>query len=63
MERRSRIFKQGLCVECKGPTLRIDGMPLCSQCEKKLTEKAARVLSKMSDKGKIELQSEAVLKT
>lgn len=63
MDRRTRIFAGKFCVECKRMIIeRPDRLPLCSDCERILTEKAAAHLPKLARKGKLELVSDAVIK-
>ena len=49
-----------VCLKCGRPKIiRPDGLPFCSECERKMTrEVAERILPKLGGRGKVVLKSE-----
>lgn len=57
-------INMGICGKCKKPLriIRTDRIPFCSECEKKVTAEAERIVPKIAKKGKLALRSEYVAK-
>lgn len=51
-------WNPGRCVKCGAPMVRMDNIPFCSQCEKKVTQEVSQRIPKLSKKGTIELRSD-----